>query len=48
MKKEYTAPEADFIEFDNEIIIASGVAVDDGTSIYKEDCGGAVLGGLVF
>ena len=48
MKKEYTKPEVDFIEFDNEIVITSGVTVDDGTVISKEDCGGQVFGGLVF
>ena len=48
MKKEYTEPDAEFVEFDIDIIATSGPGVDDGTIINKEDCGGAVWGGLTF
>ena len=49
MKKEYTEPEHEFIEFKNEIIrTSSGTPTDDGTSEYVEYCGCRVDYGFTF
>lgn len=50
MKKTYMKPEAEFVEFDNDVIRTSGGGnpVDDGSGQSVEFCSCNVLGGLTF